>query len=467
MKSVLLASALALAIPAHAATFTWTGGAYVSGVTSPNPLLSPDIFELATGSTKSLSGGVTFTNQTGTVVWQDGQVNFNSGGAVINNSLWDAKGDNLFSSGSGPAGSFTNNGTFRKSGGAGVTQISQGIGFSFVNNGIIDAEVGTIRFTTNFKTFNAGTVFSGDGNVDISGSSAFNGGFTSSNLTILSGTQTGTSAALTGTATMLDGNLAGSWAVASGATLNLSSTAGKVISGVSFTNDGTVNWSGGTASINSGVAAVNNGLWDATSDNALTSTGGPASTFTNQGTLRKSAGAGETYISSGVGLTFINTGLVEVLSGTIRVPNGWTNNGTLAGTGTFRNLTTLTNAGTVAPGALGSIGTLSLSGNYAQGSAGALAIQLASSSAFDLFRISGTAALNGTLALSCILGCAIATGDSFVILDSDGILSGTFSNVTLAGFLADFDYSLDYDTVNRLVRLNILFAGTPVDPGGG
>jgi hypothetical protein len=464
MKPILLASALALtAIPAHAATFTWAGGLYNSGVTSPDPLLSPDVLELTTGTTK-LFGASGFTNQSGTVTWVDGQVNFNTGAAVVNNGLWDARGDNLFSSTSGPAGTFTNNGTFRKSAGAGQTTLSSGIGFGFVNNGTIDAQTGTIRFNTTSKTFNGGTVFTGAGAVEINGGSAFNGGFTSSNLTILGGTQTGTNAALTGSMTMADGTLAGSWKVNNGATLNLSTAAGKTISGASFVNEGTVNWSGGTVGINGGVSAVNKGLWEATSDNTLSSTGGPATSFVNEGTFRKSAGTGVTTISPGVGLTFSNTGLMEVLSGTIQVPNGWTNNGTLAGTGTIQTLSTLTNAGTVAPGAIGSTGTLTVVGNYAQSAAGTLAIQLASSSAFDLLNITGTAALNGTLALSCVLSCAIATGDSFVILDSTGILSGTFANITLAGFLPDFDYGLEYDTVGRLVRLNVLSAGTPVGP---
>lgn len=465
MKPVLLASALALALPAHAATFTWTTGTFSPGVTAPDPLLTPDILELTTGGTKQF-GASGFVNQSGTVNWINGQVNFNTGATVVNNSLWDAQGNNSFSSTSGPAGTFTNNGTFRKSAGAGFTTINSGIGFGFVNNGTIDAEVGTIRFNTGSKTFNAGSVFTGAGTIEILNASAFNGGFTASNITILGGTQTGTDAVLNGTMTMADGTLAGSWKVASGATLNLNTGASKAVSGGAFTNEGTIAWTGGGLAVNAGSATVNKGLVDATSNDTLSSTNGPASTFTNEGTFRKSAGAGVTTISPGIGLTFVNTGVMEVLSGTIRVPNGWTNNGTLAGTGSFQTFTTLTNAGTVAPGAVGAVGTLGLTGNYAQNAAGTLAIQIASSSSADLFNVSGTAALNGTLALSCILSCAIATGDSFVLLDSTGVLSGTFANVTLSGFLADFDYSLDYDTVNRLVRLNVLFAGTPGGGGG-
>jgi hypothetical protein len=463
MKPILLASALAsalaLAIPAHATTYNWNGGVYNSGVTSPNPLLSPDILNILGAGNHFFNGGVSFTNQSGTVNWSNGGISINNSSSVTNDSLWDVTSNNAMGGG---IGTFTNNGTFRKSAGAGITTItSSGVGlFTFANNGTIDAQTGTILINGTGHSFNAGTVFTGAGSVEVSNGN-FNGGFTSSNLTLVGLTQTGTNAALNGTATMSSGTLTGSWAVGAGSTLDLTSASTKFFNSVAFTNNGTVNWNGGSVSLNSGSNVVNNGLWDATGDNAM---GGGVGTFTNNGTFRKSAGAGATNLG---GTTVVNNGLIEVLSGTIGLASGWTNNGTLAGTGAFQTFTTLNNAGTVAPGVGVGTGTLNLAGNYAQTAAGTLAIQLASSSAWDLFNITGTAALNGTLALSCILSCAIATGDSFVILDSTGVLSGTFSNITLSGFLADFDYSLDYDTANRLVRLNVLFAGTPGGGGGG
>ena len=158
------------------------------------------------------------------------------------------------------------------------------------------------------------------------------------------------------------------------------------------------------------------------------------------------------------GLALDNNGTINVLSGTIALPGAFDNDGTLGGTGTFTS-TNLTNDGSIAPGAAGATGTLSLTGNYFQSATGTLRSQLASTASSDLFRVSGTAGLSGTLALSCILSCAISTGDSFVLLDSIGNLSGTFANITTSGFRTGFAFNVVYDYGADLVRLDILNAG--------
>ena len=73
--------------------------------------------------------------------------------------------------------------------------------------------------------------------------------------------------------------------------------------------------------------------------------------------------------------------------------------------------------------------------------------------------MTGTATPGGTLALSCIMGCAIDDGDSFIILDSTGNLTGTFSSVTTAGFGEGFTYGIDYDATNDWVMLTVFDAG--------
>lgn len=70
IKLALGASILGLAAPAGAATFFFSSGAYNPGVTSPNPLLAPDVLEIGTVATKSFA--TDFTNQSGTVNWRDG-----------------------------------------------------------------------------------------------------------------------------------------------------------------------------------------------------------------------------------------------------------------------------------------------------------------------------------------------------------------------------------------------------------
>ena len=176
--------------------------------------------------------------------------------------------------------------------------------------------------------------------------------------------------------------------------------------------------------------------------------------------IAKTAGAGTALI--GDNINFDNQGVVSVTSGTIQLPGNFGNNGTLTGTGTFTT-SQLTNAGHVAAGDLGA-GTLTLNGNFVQGLTGSLDTELATSSAFDLFKVNGTAALHGTLALSCILTCDIHTGDVFTIFDSTGDLSGTFDSITTTGFLNGFDYSVVYDYDADLVKLMVLNAGAATPP---
>src|SRR4029079_18443504 len=106
-----------------------------------------------------------------------------------------------------------------------------------------------------------------------------------------------------------------------------------------------------------------------------------------------------------------NTGTIDVQTGVLALAKDLTNNGTLKGGGTLvTNL--LTNAGHVAPGA--SPGTLTLNGNFVQPAGGFLDIELSNAALFDVFNITGTAALGGTLALKCVPGnCNVSTDDEY------------------------------------------------------
>jgi PEP-CTERM motif len=408
----------------------------------------------ALGSSNKLFSAANFTND-GTVAWSAGNQFFASGSQIDNNGLWDASGDNSLNYNGGTQSTFTNDGTFRKSAGGGSTTIAS---IAFVNNGTIDAQTGSITFGGGIATFNAGSIFTGAGEVNITNNAAFNGGFTSSNLDFEGGTFTGTNAALTGTADWTAGTFAGSWNVNSGSNLAISGSANKLLSAATFGNDGTIAWSAGNMFLASGSQLINDGLIAITGDNSVNYNGGAASSFVNNGTIEKTAGSGTTTLATS-NIALDNNGTINVLSGTIALPGTFANDGTLGGTGTFTSAN-LTNNGIIAPGAPGATGMLSLTGNYFQSGSGALNTQLASTGSFDFFRVSGNAQLNGTLNLSCILGCAINTGDSFVILKSFGALAGTFSNVTTNGFLNGFSYSVIYDYAGDNVRLDILNKGT-------
>lgn len=255
----------------------------------------------------------------------------------------------------------------------------------------------------------------------------------------------------------------------SGDTLQIGSGAGKQFNGVAFTNDGTVVWlkavgPSGPVQDTIGLtnaSVTNNGLWDDQGANFL----GSGGTFTNAGTYRKS-GAGISYLLPG---TLVNNGTIDVQQGRLVLPNSFVNAGTLIGSGEFSSsLLGLTNDGTVAPGAAGSVGTLSQVGIYRQGAGGVLAIDLTSSASFDRYlTTSGGIFLDGTLALNCLGACSFAIGDSLTILDGAGTMSGSFANVTLAGF-GTGAFDVVYDVPGASVRLLVTEAVTAVpEPSSG
>ena len=126
----------------------------------------------------------------------------------------------------------------------------------------------------------------------------------------------------------------------------------------------------------------------------------------------------------------MNAGLLEVgdintptatLGGSVQVDAG----GTLRGHGTVAG--SVTNSGTVMPG--GSIGTLTVGGNYTQASNATLSIEVSPTAASQL-KVNGSATLNGVLAITYDPGTYSAKTYTLV---SANHLTGTFANVTSSG----------------------------------
>lgn len=131
--------------------------------------------------------------------------------------------------------------------------------------------------------------------------------------------------------------------------------------------------------------------------------------------------------------------------------------GTLA-VGTFiGNL--VNNGGILAPGA--SPGTTVVQGNYTQGAAGALNIELGGTGTglFDVLQVTGTATLGGKLKVLFWNGYSATAGDSFDIVSATN-LSGGFDTLNLAtlgtGLVWNVDYLYDQDLVGTdYVRLSV------------
>ena len=167
---------------------------------------------------------------------------------------------------------------------------------------------------------------------------------------------------------------------------------------------------------------------------------------------------------NGSGITYMNgintyTGGTTVASGTLSVGSSGAYStarlagdvnvqaaGTLAGHGGIAG--TVTNSGTVAPG--GSIGTLSVGGNYVQTSGGTLSTSITPSEN-SVLAVAGRATIAGNFSIDASAG--LYTKRSYTVLTSSG-LTGKFSNVS--GNLASYSplgAYLSYDANNAYLEL--------------
>ncbi|PTX94009.1 hypothetical protein DB345_20820 [Spartobacteria bacterium LR76] len=144
-------------------------------------------------------------------------------------------------------------------------------------------------------------------------------------------------------------------------------------------------------------------------------------------------------------LTKLGAGQLNLLGNVLANGNGYVQDGTLSingvlqlrqlivqfgailkGAGTI--IGGVLNQGTVAPG--NSPGTLAVAGNFTQTSTGDLQIEVASMSVFDQLVVTGTASLDGTLAVQSYEGFQFAYGQQFNFLHA-GNITGSFDSITM------------------------------------
>src|SRR5262245_14482705 len=218
--------------------------------------------------------------------------------------------------------------------------------------------------------------------------------------------------------------------VASGATLTVGG-GDHVLNGKPIVNAGTVNWTAGRIDLGGGnFTFANQGVFELAANSqlgdilAVPGTVPGTVVLNNTGLIRQQENETTTFSN---GVTVNNQGIVQVSAGTVSVvgtliqngtvelandatflkAGGFTSSGVLRGSGTFNvGAGTLSNTGTVAPGATGdATGTLSISGNYRQETNGKLEIELAGLGAgdFDVLAVSGTATIVGNALLDADL----------------------------------------------------------------
>ncbi len=205
----------------------------------------------------------------------------------------------------------------------------------------------------------------------------------------------------------------------------------------------------GTSTLNNLAGAVYDIQGDGGNGNAMAIWGDSGlGTINNAGLFRKSAGTGTALVYN---VFFNNTGTVEVDSGTLSFGNftqtaGITDlkggslafsspaqilGGQLLGSGTIGG-SIVNIGGLLSPGH--SAGSITINGNYTEGAAGALLIELAglTSGQFDYLDVNGTASLGGTLDIAFLNGFHPAVGDTFHIMDFNS-RTGDFDSIQVLG----------------------------------
>ena len=415
-----------------------------SGYTGATTINTGATFALkGTGSIASSSGvtnngtldisqttsGASITNLSGT-----GSVNLGAETLTLSSTSTSANSANSTFSGaiSGTGGVTLTNGTETLTGIStytGATIIDSGATLVLANTGdillanVVDAGTLEIEGATITNLSGNGNIALGSGGLALSNASGTFGGVVSgsSGLTLNNSSET-----LTGQNTYT-----GATTIDSGSTLTLSG-AGSIAASSGVTDNGTINIAGATSGTSlanlAGTGVVALGTQPLTLTNAAGTFGG---SFTGTGSLIKQ-GTGS-LILDGNSASF--TGTTEVAAGQLEVGDINTPTSTLGGNvqvdaaGTLRGHGTVmgdvTNNGFVMPG--GSVGTLTVNGNYNQASTATLTIEVNPTTGSQL-KVNGAANLNGSLAILYDPGTYAAT--QYTILSATNGVSGRFSSVT-------------------------------------
>jgi autotransporter passenger strand-loop-strand repeat protein len=376
----------------------------------------------------------------------------NSGGAAWA-TIVDGGNQQVFSAGVASGTVVGNNGAQTLDGGQAISTIVGSGGAQYVSSG--GSAVGTQVFSAGTQSVYASGAASGT-SVDSGGmQNVFSGGIASTTTVNNGGTQRVTSGGLAidtivnsgGVQTVNSGGLMSGTIVSAGGEQSVAS------GGVAL---GSVISSGGIQAVSSGgvvqATAVRRG---GVIVNDGTVVFDPTSTTTFEGSL---AGNGA-VLQRGAGTTVLTgdnhafAGTTTVASGTLMVGDIDNSNASLGGNvavssaGTLRGHGSIggsvANNGLLMPG--GSIGTLTIGGNYAQSNNGTLAIEVSPTSGSQL-NVHGAATLGG--ALHVLYDPGVYSARSYAILTAstisgsfDGLSGATSAGVDLTGLTPSLTYS--------------------------
>jgi uncharacterized protein with beta-barrel porin domain len=346
------------------------------------------------------------------------------------------------------SGGITNSGMI--SAGAGVA-VGNLITFSggISNGGTITSPAGSGLAVSTISTFaggitNSGAVLVGGLGITVNSVSAFSGGITNggnlsagdSGIQLSSITTFGGNVSNSGTISAAIGIevLSGVTFAAGGAIVNSGNISGTMaaIDASNATAPVTIDQTGGTMtgaiklSANADVLNITGGTIDG---NIVGKGSSDTINFAPSGFLGNFTYAAP-YGFTGINQVNINSGFV-VLNGTDNATNIDVNGGALFGTGTLDPLAvTIHSGGTLAPGGIGTPGTMTINGNLVFLSGATYLVQIGAGGA-SLVDVSGTATLAGTVSAVLLPGATIA--HQYTILHSAGLGGTTFDSLSVFG----------------------------------
>jgi hypothetical protein len=397
-----------------------------------------------------LRGTTTLLNL-GTVKLEGASNFYIQGNSLVDNrALFEVISDADFDGSTFSGGTFLNSGILRKSGGTDITSFNTW--WNFQNQGgTIDAQSGSIHFS-GLGTFDGGNFIASDNaTIDFRSSTQIFKG-------TLNGSPVG-AVRLSGSTINID---------SSGATLDFQGTGFQFSNGV-LTGGGTLNiplgsllrlvadpvdptpsqsLRGGTTLLNLGTVKQesnttfgingnsivdNRSLFEIFTDADFSGGTGSGGTFYNTGTFRKSGGTDVTQMNNWWKFFNQNGGIIDASSGELEFTMTNTNfsndpGAIIKGTDSIDVPTSFTNNGIISPGS--SLGVLTYVGNFVPSSNGVLDIELGGltvGTEYDQLNVTGNATLNGSLKVRIANGFVPNNGDSFVILNTSGIVSSDFS----------------------------------------
>jgi uncharacterized protein with beta-barrel porin domain len=319
---------------------------------------------------------------------------------------------------------------------------------------------------------NSGTITAGGATA---GSLTANAGITNNSGATISVNANGTvTDTLTNAGTVTNNGIYNADVTNTGSVTNNLTWNGNLLSNTGLvTNSSGATWTG-SGSNSAGGTLINAGTWTGAITNAGTfnnNAGGTVSAgltnsgnATNAGAINGGAGNSGTLGNSGTingGLS--NTAGTTTNSGTIN--NGVTvSGGTLAGTGTVVGGVTVNSGGTLAPGAPGTPGTMTIANNLVFNSGAFYLVQVNPSNASSSnVTSSGTAALAGTVEAAFAAGSYVSR--TYTILHAAG-RSGTFSGLMASNLPIGFTERLSYTSTDAVLNLTATLGAGAIGTGG-